>query len=351
MKTYGFGIVGLGMISEFHAKAIGELDNGRVAACFSRSGEKAREFGEKHNCTGYNSLTALLGDADVDVLTICTPSSVHADTAIAAAEAGKHVICEKPIDIDLRRIDAMVTAHEKAGTTLCGIFPFRFNDVTQVIKQAMDRHRFGRLTFGGAYVPWWRDQSYYDEGGWKGTIRYDGGGALMNQSIHGIDSLIWLMGDVASVCAYTETLAHTNIEVEDTAVAALRFKNGALGLILGTTSIYPGEFRRLEICGNRGTAVCVEEDLVTWRFADETDEDATIREKYASMTETGGGASDPAAISHEGHRRNFAECLAAIETGAPPPIDGPEARRAVEVILAIYRSAEEGRPVALPLEG
>lgn len=347
MKTYGFGIVGLGMIAEFHAKAIGALENGKLVACYSRSAEKGKKFADEYGCRSFHSLEKMVADPAVDVITICTPSGVHADATIIAAKGGKHVICEKPIDITLPRIDEMIAAHEAAGTVLCGIFGYRFNGATCLMKRAVEAGRFGRLTFGGAYVPWWRDQKYYDEGGWKGTIQYDGGGALMNQSIHGIDSLIWLMGDVESVSAYTDTLAHSNIEVEDTAVAALRFKNGALGLILGTTSIYPGHFRRIEISGNKGTAICVEEDIAQWQFAEEQADDESIRKQYAAVTSTGGGASDPAAISFEGHRRNFAAMLEALEAGRPAPIDGPEARRSVAVILAIYQSAKEKRPVSL----
>ena len=347
MKTYGFGIVGLGMIAEFHAKAIGELENGEVVACYSRSAEKGKKFAKDFGCKPAGSLEKMIADPAVDVITICTPSGVHAESAIAAAKGGKHVICEKPIDITLSRIDEMIAAHDAAGTVLCGIFPYRFYDAPGLLKQAVEAKRFGRLTFGGAYVPWWRDQKYYDEGGWKGTVQFDGGGALMNHSIHGIDSLIWMMGAVESVCAYTDTLAHSNIEVEDTAVAALRFKNGALGLILGTTSIFPGHFRRLEICGDKGTAICVEEDIAQWQFADEHADDESIRQQYAAVTKSGGGASDPAAISFEGHRRNFSAMLESLDAGRPAPINGPEARKSVEVILAIYQSAKERRPVLL----
>lgn len=347
MNVYNFGILGLGMIAEFHAKAIDAMENGKLTHCCSRSMDKAKTFAKEYGCKPFDSLDEMLTDPELDIITICTPSGSHAESVIAAAEAGKHVICEKPIDVTLERIDRMIAAHEKAGTSLCGIFPSRFYDVAQLVKKTVDSGRFGKLVYGGAYVPWWRDQKYYDEGGWKGTQKYDGGGALMNQSIHAIDSLIWMMGDVESVSAYKDTLAHENIEVEDTAAASLRFKNGALGVIMGTTSIYPGDFKRLEICGNKGTAVLVEADLAQWNFADEDEKDEEIRKKYAAVTDTGGGASDPAAISFENHKRNFQACVEAIEKGENVPIDGPESRRAVEVILAIYKSAEEGRPVML----
>ncbi|MCJ8328631.1 MAG: Gfo/Idh/MocA family oxidoreductase, partial [Lentisphaeria bacterium] len=252
MKTHKIGIIGIGMISEFHAKALAEIPNAELVAAHSRSLEKAEKFTAEFGGKAYDSIDEFMADPEIEIVSICTPSGAHAETAIAAAKAGKHVICEKPIEISLERIDAMTQAHADAGTKLCGIFPYRFNDVTNEMKRAVDAGRFGKLTFAAAHVPWWRDQKYYDEGGWKGTQQLDGGGALMNQSIHAVDSLIWLMGDVDSIMAYTDCLAHDNIEVEDTAVACLRFKNGALGLISGTTSIYPGHFRRVEICGNEG---------------------------------------------------------------------------------------------------
>jgi predicted dehydrogenase len=292
----------------------------------------------------------MLKNDELDVVTICTPSGAHMEPAVACAEADKHVICEKPLDVTLERVDQMVDAHEKAGTMLCGIFPYRFSDVTVAIKQAADRKRFGTLTFGMAHVPWWRDQSYYTEGGWKGTRKYDGGGALMNQSIHAVDSLIWLMGDVASVSAFTDKLAHPTIEVEDTAAAAVRFKNGALGSIVGTTSIYPGHSRSLEICGDGGTAVCVEDDLAHWNFKEEEPGDDHIRKRFSAAAGDKGGASDPSAISFEGHRRNFAAALESLDKGESAPIDGREARKAIEVILAIYKSSQDRRPVDLPLK-
>jgi predicted dehydrogenase len=269
--------------------------------------------------------------------------------ALAAAQAGKHVLVEKPLEITLDRCDTIIHACYDAGVALCGVFQSRFHKIGRLIHDTIRSGRLGTLTMADARVKWWRSQDYYDDGGWKGTVALDGGGALMNQSIHAIDLLRWWMGPVSEVAAFSATLGHERIEVEDTAVAALRFENGALGTIEGATSVYPGFFKRLEISGARGSVIVEEEDLVHWEFDEEDDGDARIRQEYGHQTATGGGASDPAAISFEGHRDQFASFLRALDTGRTPSPDGREARNAVEVILAIYESARTKSVVSLPL--
>jgi predicted dehydrogenase len=345
----GFGIIGCGMIANFHARAIQALPNARLRAVYSRSQANARRVGELFGADWTTSLDTLLDRDDIDVVTVCTPSGAHLEPAVAAARAGKHVIVEKPLEITLARCDAIVRACEEARVLLAGVFPSRFHEVSQLVKATVDAGRFGRLTLADATVKWWRSQDYYDKGGWKGTWALDGGGALMNQSIHAIDLLQWMMGPVREVAAFTDTLGHERVEVEDTAVACLRFENGALGVIEGATSVHPGFFKKLEISGTRGSVILQEEDLAFWQFADETPEDEAIREKFGGRTQTGGGASDPAAIGFEGHRKQFADFLAALDEGASLTVGGREARKAVEIILAIYQSAQTHSVVSLPL--
>ena len=206
----------------------------------------------------------------------------------------------------------------------------------------MDAGRFGRLTLGETTCKWWRPQSYYDEGGWKGTQALDGGGALMNQAIHNVDLLLWLMGPVTHVSGFTATLAHERIEVEDTAVACLRFANGALGVIQATTSVHPGLPKTIAVHGDRGTAVIEQDDVLRWDFTPETAEDRAVKERFAQKVGASGGASNPAAISHVGHARQLADFVQAVRTGGKPLVDGREGRRSVEVIEAIYRSARDG---------
>ena len=232
------------------------------------------------------------------------------------------------------------------------IFPSRFHESSRLLKQAVDQGRFGRLTIGDAYVKWYRTQAYYDSGAWRGTWQLDGGGALMNQAIHSVDLLTWLMGPVVEVTAQAATLAHERIEVEDVAVATLRFANGALGVIEATTAAYPGDLKRIEIHGSAGSAVLQEEDLTVWEFAKPTARDKAMLERMAGKTKTGGGAADPG-----GHRpprpHGDVQGRAGARSSAarPPAVDGAEGRRSVEIILGIYKAAETGRAVQLPLAG
>jgi predicted dehydrogenase len=291
----------------------------------------------------------MLAHPGLDVVCVCTPSGAHLEPAVSAAKAGKHVVVEKPLEITLERCDAIIAACDGANVRLCTIFPSRFSPANLALKAAIDAGRFGKLTLGDTYVKWWRTQEYYDSGGWRGTWDLDGGGALMNQAIHNVDLLAWLMGDVASVQAITATLVHERIEVEDTAVAAVRFRNGALGVIEAATSAYPGLLKRTEIHGEHGSARVEQDDVTLWSFADTHPEDLAIQAKIKAASGYGAGASDPRGINHSGHREQLADFLRAIETGTAPLVDGREGRRSVEIIRAIYRSSQTGRAVDLPL--
>ncbi len=346
----GFGIVGCGMIAQFHARAVGDLRGASVVACYDTVPAAADRLAQTIGCTAYHDLAQMMADPRIDIVTICTPSGAHMEPALAAAEAGKHVIVEKPLEVTLSRCDRIIDACEKAGVVLSTIFPSRFHESSQLLKRAVDQGRFGRLTVGDAYVKWYRTQQYYDSGAWRGTWKLDGGGALMNQAIHSVDLLVWLMGPVDSITARTATLAHERIEVEDTAVATLLFRCGALGVIEATTAAFPGSLKRIEVHGSEGSAALEEEDIVKWEFARQKRADLTLRERMAGRTKTGGGAADPAAIGHHGHTEQFRNVLNAIKSGTPPLIDGPEGRRSVEIILAIYKAAETGRCVDLPLK-
>jgi len=284
------------------------------------------------------------------VVTIGTPSGAHLEPAVAAARAGKHVIVEKPLEITLKRCDRIIRECEKAGVVLSAVFPSRFHGSCVEMKRAVDAGRFGQLTVGDAIVKWYRTQAYYDSGDWRGTWKLDGGGALMNQAIHSVDLLYWLMGPVVEIRAQTALLAHKDIEVEDVAMATLRFANGAMGIIEASTAIYPGYLKRIEIHGSAGSAVMEEEDIIKWDFAKRNRRDAAIEEEMAKQQSGGGGAADPAAIGHHGHTRQFQDVLKAIKKGTSPAVDGPEARRSVEIILGIYKAAETGRAVKLPLK-
>jgi predicted dehydrogenase len=349
----GFAIVGCGMIAGFHARALAEVSGARLVGLVSRNPANAKRLVDSLGltCEIYTDLTPALARVDLDAVIVTTPSGAHMEPALLAAQAGKHVVVEKPLEITLDRCDRIIEACERNRVQLCTIFPSRFGPANQALKAAVDKGRFGRLTLAETTCKWWRPQSYYDEGGWKGTWRLDGGGALMNQAIHNVDLLSWMMGPVEEVHGFTATLAHQRIEVEDTAVACLRFANGALGVIQAGTSIHPGLPKTIAIHGDRGTVVIEQDDVVRWELSPETEEDRLVKERFVRRTGASGGASNPAAISHVGHARQLTDFVRAVETGTRPLIDGREGRRSVEIILAIYRSAAKGRSEGLRDEG
>ncbi|MCO8121444.1 Gfo/Idh/MocA family oxidoreductase [Stieleria sp. TO1_6] len=345
--SIGIGIVGCGMIANFHARAIADAAGAHLVGATSRRPEGYQAFAAEHDCKGYESLEAMLADDSIQAVSICTPSGLHMDPAVAAAKAGKHVIVEKPLEITPERCDAIIQACDEAGVRLTVTFQSRFHKSSRLMKQAVQDGRFGKITLGDAYVKWYRSQEYYDSGAWRGTWKLDGGGALMNQAIHSVDLLLWLMGPVKQISAMTATMTHERIEVEDVAVATLQFENGALGVIEATTTAYPGALKRIEISGSQGSAVLEEEDIKAWDFAKETPEDEAIRADMANKTDGGGGAADPSSINHYGHTQLFEEVVSAINEDRPSMLDGHEGRRSVEVICAIYESAKTGKVVTL----
>lgn len=343
--SFGFGIIGTGMIARFHAAAIKEIRGATLVGCYNSTAAKAEKFASDHGCTAYASLDDMLANPKINVVTICTPSGAHLEPGLAAAKAGKHVLVEKPLEVTLARCDKLIEACAKANVQLGTIFPSRYHESSRTLKAAVDKNRFGTISLADAYVKWFRTQQYYDSGAWRGTWKLDGGGALMNQAIHTVDLLLWMMGPVKEVSAFTATRSHENIEVEDVAVANIRFESGALGVIEATTGAFPGSLKKIEIAGNQGMAILEEEDLIKWNFAKPNKQDERIVAELSSKTKSGGGAGDPSAIGHAAHRELFKDFLAAIKSGKPSAIDGFEGRRSVELILAIYKSAKAGKTV------
>jgi UDP-N-acetyl-2-amino-2-deoxyglucuronate dehydrogenase len=346
----GFAIVGCGMIARFHIRALLEIPGTHVAALVSRSADNGKKLIAEMGippCPVFATLEEAVQAPGVDAVIITTPSGAHLEPAVVAAKAGKHVVVEKPLEITVERCDRIIEACDANRVKLCTIFPSRFADSSVALKKAVEEGKFGRMTLGETTCKWWRSQAYYDEGGWKGTQALDGGGALMNQAIHSVDLLLWMMGEVTHVTGLTAMLAHERIEVEDTAVAVLRFKSGALGVIQATTSVHPGYPKTIAIHGNTGSAVIEQEDVLRWDFSPPTPEDDTIKSRFAAKVGASGGAADPKAISHEGHRRQLADFVEAIRGNRPPAVDGREGRKAVQVICAIYESNRTGRMVAI----
>jgi len=354
MKT-GFGIIGTGMIAEFHARAISEIRGAELIGCFNHTGKKAQKFAQTFECKAYDTLEEMLSNPEIRIVCICTPSGAHMEAAVQAAKAGKHVVVEKPLEISLSRCDQIIKACRESNVKLCTIFPSRYSPANIALKEALDEGRFGKVTLADTYVKWWRDQKYYDNGAWRGTWALDGGGACMNQAIHNVDLLYWLLGEVVEVTGLTGTLAHERIEVEDTAVAAIRFKKGALGVIEATTSAWPGLLKRTEIHGTKGSAIVEQDNVTLWKFSKPSPKDRAVRDKLWKPEDDDddngltGGAADPKAISHAGHREQLKDFMRAIERGLRPPVDGEEGRKSVEIILALYQAAQTGQRVTLPL--
>jgi len=337
-----FGIIGAGMIGGFHAQAIQAMTGGELGGVADRVTERATAFAAQYNTQAYDSLDAMLADPAIEIVTIGTPSGAHFDPAMAAIEAGKHVIIEKPLEVTTERIDLMVAAAKAKGVALAAVLNRRFHPGMDAFKKAADAGRFGKLTSASAYVKWYRDQAYYDSAGWRGTWALDGGGALMNQSIHTVDALLYLAGPVKSVQANTACLAHENIEVEDIAIAILEFESGARGIIEASTCTWSkgGHPARVQLSGTEGSVFLADEAFEIWDFMHETDADEAIRAQFMQGAEAGLGANDPSAISFYQHQRNFEEVVNAIQEGREPSTCASEARKSVELIQAVYKSAQ-----------
>ncbi len=340
MKKLGFGIVGGGTIGPFHAKAIGDVKGAEVVAVCDVVESTAKDFGQEFGVDYYTEVAEILKRDDLDVLDVCTPSGLHAKIGIQGAEAGKHVLVEKPIDINLERADALISACEKADVKLGVIFQHRFDQATSKLKDAVDEGRFGKLVLGDAYVKWYRTQEYYDKGGWRGTWKYDGGGSLINQSVHTIDLQRYIMGDPDWLWGKIGVMTH-EIETEDLGLAIIGFKNGARGVIEGSTSIYPGLPEKLEIHGETGTAIIEGGKMTKWVIEGEEEEVTEEGEKDA--------AADAAAISANSHALQIQDLVDAINEDRKPLVDGYEGKKALEVIMAVYQSSKTGKVVKFPL--
>jgi UDP-N-acetyl-2-amino-2-deoxyglucuronate dehydrogenase len=345
MKFIRFGLVGTGAIAPFHARAIKTIPGAKLVGVTSRTLESARKFAQEHEIPIVaGSAEELAANPDIDALAITTPSALHRAPTLAAIRAGKHVMIEKPIDSTLEGTDEILAAAKDAGVLVGSIFQARFGDGARALKAALDAGRFGRLVMCSAYIKWHRAPSYYV--GWKGKLALDGGGALINQAIHAVDLLQWFAGLPSEVFAWSTRRVHTSIESEDTLCSALRFPDGALGTIEASTAIWPGWSRRVEICGELGSAALDDDDIARWDFRDPQPQDDAIRATRESGA-MGSGASAPMAIGFEGHLRQFEDFVAAIRDDRAPIIDGHEARKAVALVRAIYESADRGVAVKL----
>jgi UDP-N-acetyl-2-amino-2-deoxyglucuronate dehydrogenase len=353
-----FGILGCGVIGPHHAKAIADLQSAELVAVADVVPEPAEELAQKNRCSHYASLEEMLAGVDLDAVCVCTPSGMHAEDAITALEAGKHVVIEKPVDITLEAADRLIEVQRATGRRVAVVSQHRFDAATRAVHEALARGGFGRLTSGSAEVRWWRSQAYYDSGGWRGTWELDGGGVLINQAIHSIDLLQWLMGQVVEVTALTGLLAHERIEVEDTAVAILKFTNGALGSIVATTAAYPGLTTRIAVHGDRGSAIIDDEELTYFYAAGEGQEGKACgaggdenqaeedMEQYGEAATGPGTGADPGSLSMA-HRDQIQDFVEAVREGREPLVNLQDGRKPLAIIQGIYESARIGGPVRI----
>lgn len=342
-RRFRIALVGCGRISERHFDVIGTDPAWKLVAVCDEMPERARAAGEKMSVPFFTSYAAMLDEVPAEVVAVCTPSGLHPRHGIMAAEHGMHVICEKPMATRLEEADALVKACDDAGVHLFVVKQNRLNPAIQLLKRSIDRGRFGRIYLANTTVRWQRPQSYYDMAPWRGTWEFDGG-AFMNQASHYVDMIQWLVGPVKTVAAKTVTLAR-RIESEDTGVAILGFRNGALGTIEVTMLTYP---RNLEgsvtILGEKGTVKVggtALNRIETWEFAEYDDID---REAEALRA-----APNPLSVYGSGHRPYYDNVVKVLRGEAAPGTDGREGRKSLELILGIYESARAEREVALPL--
>jgi len=321
-----FGVIGLG-VGMGRCKMAHENNRARLVAVSDLSEERGRKAEESFGTVWLQDYHDLLARDDVDVVMVMTPSGMHAQMGIEAADAGKHVVTTKPIDVQLEPIDRLIAKCDEVGVRLVTDFNFRYLANNVLIKESLDAGRLGDLIFAEARLKWWRPESYFE--GWHGTWELDGGGSLMNQTVHQIDLLQWYMGDVESVVGKTGIYAHTNIDTEDLGMALLRFKNGALGMVLGTTT-YPvkGVEPTIDVHGTKGAVTTARGNLTVWQTEDEY---------------------DPQTYDYTGPSDIIEDVVGMLLDGKEPYVTGPEARKSVEIVLAIYESAATGKEVTLPL--
>lgn len=346
-------IVGCGIIGLNHARAIlrhpgltlSALVDAIPAAATALADQLVSEYGADR-VAEFGSLTDALAGAPVDVVVICTPSGLHVLLAEEALAAGKHVVIEKPLDVSLpraREILALSRRAEQDGLVVSVISQHRFDPASRAVAEAAHSGAFGRLTSGLASVAWWRSQEYYDSGQWRGTWELDGGGAVMNQGVHTVDLLVWFLGQPVEIDARTALLAHERVEVEDIAVATIRFESGALAVLHATTAAYPGLSVRLQVHGDRGSAIIDDDQLEYFGTAD-TDGNRAADLVPASDLRCGDRGPDQFVI---GHFRQYDDIVAAIRERRAPGVTVADAFLSLAVVRSVYLSATLGRPVLL----
>ena len=348
-KKWKCAVIGTSTVGHTHVKVLSTLVNTQLTAVCDLNPDRARAALERHGISGvpiYKDQAEMHARHELDVVNIATPSGVHMQSAMIAFEHKVNVICEKPLEIRLERIDSMLETAKRNGVRLAYISQNRWQEANRAIKAAVEENRFGRMAYAACFTPWYRTDEYYAAGGWRGTWALDGGGAIMNQSVHAVDLLQWIAGPVHRVSAYASSRIHPRIEVEDTLSASVRFESGAFGTIMGSTAMYPGSPVRLEFGGEHGTVVS-EAGLRVYKFREEREEDRELVERVnetaANLVRGAAAATD---IGIDLHARNISAILSAWTQNQEAETSGAEGRKSIAIISALYESAKnDGMPV------
>ncbi len=340
MEPLGIAIIGCGMISKIHLAALREIPESRICGVWSRKPETTKRCADEYGIRAYESFQAVCDDSEVKIIILCTPPGLHVDQGLLAAAAGKHLIIEKPLDVDCGKGKKLVETYREKGLKLAVIYQNRYTKAARQVKAAMDQGLLGKLILGDAYVKWYRSPEYYASADWRGTWEVEGGGSLITQAIHSIDLLQWFMGKVKSISGAIRISTH-QIQTEDLGVAVLEFDNGALGVIESSTAIVPGFKERLEIHGQKGTIILEGGNIKEWKVEGCNEADYLQPEKISY------GKTDSPAISFVNHQTQLQEIISSILNGKEPEVSGEEGLKSLEIVQGIYRSSQKGQKVYL----
>ena len=345
-KKLGIGIIGLGVISDIHIEALKHIKNAQITAVCTRDSAKAIEKANDLGCKAYTDFRKLASDSAVDAVILCTPSGSRLEMVEYIAGHKKHIISEKPLEVTTERIDKMLNACKENGVFIASIFHKRYHPVYKYIKNMIDSGRLGEIVTTDVLMKWYRPDEYYKNSEWRGTMALDGGGALMNQCVHFIDMVQWFNGGMKSVFAKTGQKIHKGIEAEDTAVAVVEYSNGAFGVVEATTSSYPGFSTLITVNGSKGGIICENERIREMKLSDETEEDRKMLSD-SDFGEHGGDAKTNIKQDFSLHLEQLQEAVDALLRKEQPPVDGLEARKAVEIITSMYESAKSGKEIII----
>lgn len=340
MEKVGIGIIGTGSIVNAYVKCINELETAQLVALYTKSADRVEEAEKHFGAPVFDDIEKLLALPEIQLICVCNESGNHGIAIKKSSEAGKHVLSEKPLEVTPEKIDEVIDSCKKNNIILGCVLQNRCSEDYQIVEKNVREGKLGKLLMGNAHINWYRNKEYYSKNPWRGTKKYDGGAAFMNQGIHTVDLLLNLMGPVKSVFGNMKTMVH-DIEGEDVGMGILNFDNGAMGTITAGTALFPGYPERLEIYGEKGSILMEGGKIVQWNVQD-VPSPIFIENKEAKS-----GATDPTNIGHFNHKTVIQDMIDAIKQNRSPMVEGAEARKAVAVITALYRSSQEEKLIQL----